>query len=102
MPIRASGIATIHGIFERRAIDRLVRRKTAARSPAPAPTMILAVRDLIKISINPTSWYHHQSVTRETMLEKKIRIAIAIPMSVKEKVLKMFINTYYHIIKCAC
>jgi hypothetical protein len=76
------------------AKNRLVRRKVAASSPAEAPTTTFAMSDLIKISVNPTSWYHHQSVIREKKLPKKIRKAIAIPTNAKEKVLKMFIGTY--------
>ena len=72
------------------AIVKLVRRKAAARIPARAPTMIFALSDLIKISVNPTSWYHHQSVIIETMLEKKIKVIKARPKNVKEKNLVMF------------
>ena len=92
VPIRASGIATIHGIFERMAKKRLVRRNAAARSPAEKPTITLAMSDLIKISVNPTSWYHHQSVIKETMLEKKIKVTNARPKNVKEKNFRIFIQ----------
>ena len=74
------------------AKDKLVRRKAAARIPVEKPTMIFALSDLIKISVNPTSWYHHQSVIKETMLEKKIKVTKARPKNVKEKNLVMFNN----------
>ena len=85
-------MTTIQGIFERTARDKFARRKTSASSPAEKPTMIFAMSDLIKISVNPTSWYHHQSVIKETMLEKKIKVTKAIPKNVKEKNLVMFIQ----------
>ncbi len=85
-------MAAIQGIFERIAIERLIRRKTAAISPAVAPTMIFVLMDLIKISVNPTSWYHHQSVIKETMLEKKIKVTKARPKNVQEKNLVIFTN----------
>src|SRR3989338_10046994 len=79
------------------AKDRLIRRKTTAINPTPAPTMSFAMRDLIKISVNPTSWYHHQSVIRETMPEKKIKVTKARPKNVQEKNLVMFTNAEYNI-----
>ena len=91
-PINASGMATIQDIFERMAKNRLIRRKTAAISPAKNPTMILALRDLIKISVNPTSWYHHQSVIKEIKLEKKTKVTKAKIKNVQEKNLVMFIQ----------
>ena len=90
--MRASGILAIQGIFERMAKDKFVRRKAVARSPAERPTMIFAMSDLIKISVNPTSEYHHQSVIKETMLEKKMKMINAKPKNVKEKNLVMFTN----------
>src|SRR3990167_5645589 len=85
-------MAAIQGIFERMAKDKLVRRKAAARNPVEKPTMILAISDLIKISVKPTSWYHHQSVIKETMPEKKIKVTKARPKNVQEKNLVMFIQ----------
>ena len=85
-------MATIHGIFERTAKNKFVRRKIAAIIPAVKPTMILVLRDLTKTSVSPTSWYHHQSVTKETMLEKKIKVTKAKITNVKEKNLVMFIQ----------
>lgn len=82
-----AGIFTIHGILERRARSKLVIRKTAAINPAENPTMILVLRDLIKISVYSTSEYHHQSVTKETMFNKKINAAVAIPKIAQEKIL---------------
>lgn len=90
LPTRLSGMAAIQGIFERTAKFKLVRRKIAAIIPATVPTMILATSDLIKISVNPTSWYHHQSVIKETMLEKKIKVTRARPKNVQEKNLVIF------------
>ena len=86
MPMRASGMVAIQGIFERMAVRKLVRRKTAASSPAAAPTIAFAMSDLTKISVNPTSEYHHQSVMKETMLEKKIKVITVIPKNVKKKI----------------
>src|SRR3989338_1793943 len=77
------------------AKDKLVRRKIAVIIPAAKPTMILVLSDLINISVNPTSWYHHQSVIRETMPEKKIKVTKARPKNVKEKNLVMFTNAEY-------
>lgn len=79
------------------AKDRLVRRNTAARSPAEKPTMTFAINDLIKISVNPTSWYHHQSVIKEIILGKKIMIKKVRPKNVKEKNLKIFTSAHYNI-----
>src|SRR3989338_10976731 len=90
--MRASGMAAIHGIFERTARDKFVRKKIAAIIPTPAPTMILVLRDLIKTSVSPTSWYHHQSVIKETMLEKKIKAITTIPKNAQEKNLLNFIK----------
>ena len=84
-------MAISHGIFERTARYKFVRRKTAAIIPAANPTMILALRDLIKTSVNPTSWYHHQSVIKETMLVKKIKVTNARPKNVQEKNFRIFI-----------
>src|SRR3989344_3077179 len=91
-PTRASGMAINQGIFERIANRKFVRRKAAEISPAEKPTMILALRDLIKISVNATSWYHNQSVIKEIMLEKKIKKRAVIPKNVQEKNLVMFIQ----------
>ena len=88
--MRASGIFAIQGIFERMVKDRLVRRKAVARSPVEKPTMTFQVSDLIKISVNPTSWYHHQSVIKETMLEKKIKVTNVRAKNVQEKNLVIF------------
>ena len=85
-------MAAIQGIFERMARDKFVRRKMAAVIPATKPTMILVLRDFIKISVNPTSWYHHQSVIKETMPEKKIKVTKAKPKNVQEKNLVNFIK----------
>ena len=85
-------MATIHGIFERMARDKFVRRKIAAIIPAAKPTMILALRDLTKTSVSPTSWYHHQSVIKETMLEKKIKTITTIPKNAQEKNFVNFIK----------
>ena len=85
-------MAAIQGIFERMAKDKLVRRKAAARIPVEKPTMIFVLSDLIKISVNPTSWYHHQSVIKETMPEKKIKVTKARITNVQEKNLVMFTN----------
>ena len=83
---------TIQGIFERRARDKLVRRKTAVRSPVEKPIMIFAMSDLIKISVNPTSEKNHQSVIRETILEKKIKPTNTSSKNVQEKNLMIFIQ----------
>ena len=88
--MRAPGIFAIQGIFERMVKDRLVRRKAVARSPVEKPTMTFQVSDLIKISVNPTSWYHHQSVIKETMLEKKIKVTNVRAKNVQEKNLVIF------------
>ena len=85
-------MTAIQGTFERIAINRLVRRNAAANSPAPAPTMIFALSDLTKISVNPTSWYHHQSIIREIMPEKKIKVTKTKPKNIQEKNLVMFIK----------
>lgn len=86
-------MATIHGIFEPTAKDKFVSRKLTVIIPTAAPTMILVLRDLTKTSVSPTSWYHHQSVIKETMLEKKIKIRTAMPKNVQENNLGMLINT---------
>jgi len=51
---------------------------------APRNRNILVSRDMVKIWLNPTSENHHQSVTRKTRVEKKIkeraRATTAIPV----------------------
>lgn len=89
VPTIASGIFIVHGILERRAKNMLVRRKTAAMSPAEKPTMILALRDFMKISEYPTSEYHHQSVTRETMFNNKTKTTTQIVKIAQENILAM-------------
>src|SRR3989344_1061028 len=85
-PIRASGIANIQGIFERIATRKFVRRNAAANKPVVRPRTIFALSDLVKISVKPTSENHHQSVTRPTMLEKKMKNAITIPKNAQENI----------------
>lgn len=87
VPTMDSGMLTIHGILERRARKRFVRRKTAAINPAEKPIIALALRDFMKISVYPTSEYHHQSVTKETMFNRKIKTAVPIPNIVQDKIL---------------
>ena len=72
------------------AKNKFARRKEATKAPDEKNIMIFAVRDLTKISVNPTSWYHHQSVIKETMTEKKIKITKARLKNVQEKNLVIF------------
>src|SRR3989338_1633356 len=70
-PINAVGKIAVQEIFERIAKEKLVSKKTAAKTPADENNAILATRDVIKICVWPTSENHHQTVTKATKLEKK-------------------------------
>ena len=56
------------------------------------PNTTFATKDVIKISVYPTSENHHQSVIKETVLEKKIKAITAIPKNAREKNLVNFIK----------
>lgn len=89
VPIMDSGMFTNHGILDRRAIKKLDKRKPAAKTTVAAPTVIFVTMDLIKISVNPTSLYHHQSVIKETMFNRKIKRTVIMLKIAQEKILVM-------------
>ena len=91
-PTKASGIVAIQGIFERTAIRKLERRKTAAMKPAQRPIATLAARDFKKIWVNWTSENHHQSVISEDIFEKKMNIKNATAKNAQEKNFVVFIR----------
>src|SRR3989344_3470428 len=75
-PMNAAGKRAVQEFFERIAKEKLASKKTVAKIPADENNAILATRDVIKICVWPTSENHHQSVTKPTMLEKRIKTAI--------------------------
>ncbi len=91
-PVRDGGKTITHGIFELADKRKFIRRNVKATMAAMMPITTLTVNDLMKISVNPTSENHHQSVTRSTIAEEKIRIAIIIPMNAHKKRFVIFIN----------
>lgn len=66
-----------------------MRKNAAAHSPATPPTTNRQTIDVVKISVKPTSENHHQSVTRDRMVENETRRIKNIPKNVKEKNLVM-------------
>ncbi len=80
------------GIFEETAIRKLIRRNIEAIIVTVNPSTTFVPKDLIKISVYPTSANHHQSVINETRLEKKIIQRKTTPMIIHVKNLAIFIH----------
>ena len=92
VPSNASGIRAVQAVFDRIAIRKFTRKKTAAIIAVTRPIIIFVIKGLIKTSVCPTSANHHQSVTKVTIVEneKKRRKKAAIP--IPEKSLVFFIS----------
>src|SRR3990167_2417352 len=80
------------GILEETATRKLIRRNIEATIETVKPSTTFAPKDLIKISVYPTSWNHHQSVIKEIRLEKKTKKRIITPIAIQVKNLAIFIQ----------
>ena len=80
-----------HGILEETAARKLIRRYIEAIIETVKPSTTFAPKDLIKISVYPTSENHHQSVIKEIRVEKKKKKRKITPMIIQVKNLAIFI-----------
>src|SRR4030042_3810950 len=87
------------GILEETATRKLMKRNIEAIIETIKTSTAFTPKDFIKISVYPTSVNHHQSVIKETRLEKKIKQRKIIPMKIQVKNFAMFIykNPVYSI-----
>lgn len=90
-PTKLSGSAIIQGIFEAVEIRKFIKRKRRENIKTARKISILLPNDLINTWVKPISPNHHQSTTKATSFEKKIKMTKSIPNNIQVNIFVAFI-----------